>query len=196
MNKKTTRFYNAFAHFYPLIDFFLENQKPKLAAQINLLAPGHILEIGVGNGKHIQLFEKHQFTGVDTSDKMLEKARQLALENVRLIQMDGENLAFDDASFDHVILSHVVSVVSNAERMLAEAYRVTKNGGKLFILNHFTPNNWMKKLDQAFHLFSPFFHFKSLFYKSDLKLPAGYRLEKEIKCSSTGYYLLLIYVKA
>jgi phosphatidylethanolamine/phosphatidyl-N-methylethanolamine N-methyltransferase len=196
MNKSSASFYNVIAHFYPLIDFFLDAQKPILAAEINTLSASNILEIGVGNGKHIPLFEKHQFTGIDTSAVMLKKASENKLNNVELIEMDGEHLSFSDQSFDHVILSHIITVANNPTRLLEEAFRVTRKGGKLFVLNHFTPDNWLGLVDKSFDLFSGLFHFKSLFYKSDLKLPAGYILEKEIKCTSSGYYKLLVYTKS
>lgn len=195
MKKSTVYFYDFFARFYPLIDFFLDSQKPILAAEVNKLEPAHILEIGVGNGKHIKLFEKHHFTGIDTSAEMLEKARQYNASVVDLICMDGENLTFANDSFDHVILSHVVSVVDDVDQLLKEAHRVTKIGGKLFMLNHFTPNNWLGAVDRCFQYFAPFFHFKSAFYSSDLKMPDGYTLEKEIMCGKSNYYKLLVFKK-
>ncbi|MET0500291.1 MAG: class I SAM-dependent methyltransferase [Candidatus Binatia bacterium] len=41
-------------------------------------------------------------------------------------------------SFDYVIAFHTVTVVPDPIRMLAEAKRVCRPGGKIVILNHFT----------------------------------------------------------
>ena len=60
------------------------------------------------------------------------------------MQMDGENLQFPDCYFDYVVLSHVITVVDDPEKLLEETYRVLKPNGKIFILNHFTPKNSVK----------------------------------------------------
>ena len=89
--------------------------------------------------------------------------------------MDGESLLFPDESFDYVVLSHVITVVDDPERLLKETYRVLKADGRVFILNHFTPNNWLKHLDKSFQAIAKIFHFQSVFYiepGGNEKLPA------------------------
>jgi len=73
--------------------------------------------------------------------------------------MNGESLSFNAHSFDYIILSHIISVVDNPEKLLEETYRVLKPDGKIFILNHFTPNNWLKYVDRSFNSVSKYFHF-------------------------------------
>jgi phosphatidylethanolamine/phosphatidyl-N-methylethanolamine N-methyltransferase len=51
--------------------------------------------------------------------------------------MDAQNLEFPSNSFDYVMAFHVVSVVPDAQRLMAEARRVCRPGGKLVIINHF-----------------------------------------------------------
>jgi phosphatidylethanolamine/phosphatidyl-N-methylethanolamine N-methyltransferase len=55
--------------------------------------------------------------------------------------MDGEAMDFEEASFDYVVLCHVLSVTAHPARMLSESYRVLRRGGRLFVLNHQTPEN-------------------------------------------------------
>jgi phosphatidylethanolamine/phosphatidyl-N-methylethanolamine N-methyltransferase len=117
-----------------------------------------ILEVGVGTGISLHMYPKScTLVGVDVTRKMLEKARDkknaMRLDNVHLMEMDGENLAFADDSFDHSVAAFVVTVVPNPEKMVAEMKRVTKKGGNIVILNHFcSTNGLLLKLEK---LFSP-----------------------------------------
>jgi phosphatidylethanolamine/phosphatidyl-N-methylethanolamine N-methyltransferase len=52
--------------------------------------------------------------------------------------MDALDLTFPDNSFDYVMAFHTVTVVPDPIRMLAEAKRVCRPGGKIVIVNHFT----------------------------------------------------------
>ena len=179
-----------------MVDIFLKPQKRKLFEEINNLPSGQLLEIGVGNGKHLPLYKIHKITGIDTSLNMLEIARKQKKENVELMQMNGESLSFQDQSFDYVILSHVIAVVDNPETLLEETYRVLKPDGKIFILNHFTPNNWVRYIDYSFQFVSKLFHFKSVFYIHGLTAIKKFRLLKEISFGGLSYFKLLIYSKA
>lgn len=195
MSKKTQSFYNQFSFFYPLVDIFLGPQKRALFKEINTLPYGELLEIGVGNGAHLPLYKTHKITGIDTSDNMLATAGKRKANNVDLLQMNGEALSFEDACFDYVVLSHVIAVVENPEQLLSEVYRVLKPNGKIFVLNHFTPNNWLKHIDRSFRPFSKKLHFKSVFYISDLKGIQKFSLLKELSFGSLAYFKLLIYQK-
>lgn len=195
MSKQTSDFYNRFSFFYPLADLFLKPQKRQLFREVNQLPSGELLEIGVGNGRHLSFYITHQITGIDTSLSMLQKARKQKRARIKLLQMDGESLLFPDQSFDYVILSHVVAVVDNPERLLEETFRTLRPDGKLFILNHFTPDNWLRHIDHSFQAVSTFFHFRSVFYIDDLFTLKKFRLLKEIRFGKLSYFKLLIYQK-
>lgn len=195
MSKRIERFYNNFSFFYPLVDIFLKPQKLKLFSEINSLPPGLLLDIGVGNGSHLHLYQAHRITGIDTSPGMLETAKKHINKNIELVQMNGENLQFQDAYFDYAVLSHVIAVVDNPEKILEETYRVLKPDGKVFILNHFTPNNWLRHFDKAFAGASKLFHFRSLFYINGLTTIRKFTLLKEIRFGRFAYFKLLIYSK-
>ena len=51
--------------------------------------------------------------------------------------MSAESLSFENQFFDTIILSHVISVVSDIDKAMDELIRVTKKNGKIYILNHF-----------------------------------------------------------
>lgn len=195
MSNHTHTFYNRFSFFYPCVDLFLSGQKKQLFKEINSLPPGALLEVGVGHGKHLHHYKKHYITGIDTSQAMLQTAEKHKQQSMQLLHMDGENLQFSDASFDYVVLSHVMAVVDHPNKVLEEVYRVLKPGGKIFILNHFTPNNGLRYLDSAFQSVGRLFHFRSLFYISHLKALHKFKLLKEVNVGQLSYFKLLIYAK-
>ncbi|WP_225872349.1 class I SAM-dependent methyltransferase [Pedobacter frigidisoli] len=190
-----TNFYNRFSFLYPLVDVFLKPQKKKFFNIINKLPEGKLLEIGIGNGAHIKLYQRHQITGIELSTSMLNIAKKNAPSTISLFEMNGENLTFESDSFDYVVLSHVIAVADKPEKLLLECERVLKHSGKMLILNHFTPNNHIKYIDQFFNLFSGIFHLKSIFYIENFKAINHFKLEKEIALKPFSYFKILIFSK-
>lgn len=195
MGGNSALFYNKFSVFYPLINIFLKGQKKVLFNEINTLPEGALLEIGVGNGTNLQHYQKHKVIGIDTSIAMLNTARKHNCGNFELLQMDGKALLFDDERFDYIILSHVLAVVDDPEKLMEEVWRVLKPDAKVFILNHFTPDNWLKYIDHAFSVFSRWFYFKSVFQIHNITAIKKFTLLKEIRFGSASYFKLLIYQK-
>jgi phosphatidylethanolamine/phosphatidyl-N-methylethanolamine N-methyltransferase len=196
MSKQSDKFYNRFSIFYPLIDVFLKPQKRKLFEEITMLPFGKLLEIGVGNGSHLQLYKTHEIVCIDTSSAMLEVARKYQSENMELLEMSGEALRFEDGTFDYVVLSHVIAVVDDPEKLLQETYRVLKPTGRVFILNHFTPSNGLRYVDHAFQSMAKIFHFRSVFRVHDLKTLKKFKMLKEVRFRPFSYFKLLIFCKA
>jgi phosphatidylethanolamine/phosphatidyl-N-methylethanolamine N-methyltransferase len=104
---------------------------------------GRVLEVGVGTGLALDHYDRAiEVTGIDASPEMLAKARarveDLGLSNVRaLARMDARVLEFPDNHFDSVAAMHILSVVPEPERVVAEMARVVKPGGEVVIVNHF-----------------------------------------------------------
>jgi phosphatidylethanolamine/phosphatidyl-N-methylethanolamine N-methyltransferase len=191
-----TNFYNRFSFLYPLVDVFLKPQKKKFFNEINQLPYGNLLEIGVGNGSHFSLYKNHKITGIEISSSMLNAAKKNSTGEIELFQMNGEQLEFPINSFDYVVLSHVIAVADQPEKLLSQCYNVLKPNGKLLILNHFTPNNWLKYMDRIFSLASGLFHLKSLFYIEYIKTIDQFKLEKEIALKPLSYFKILIFAKS
>ena len=106
-----------------------------------------ILEVGVGTGLSLPYFRSDaRVTGIDVSAEMLAKARRRVerrkLKQVEaLLEMDAENMSFEDDSFDAVLALYVASVVPNPPRFAAEMRRVCRPGGTIVVVNHFTSEN-------------------------------------------------------
>ena len=111
---------------------------------------GSVLEAGVGTGMALPHYGKHlKVTGVDLSEAMLAKAesrvRGGGLENVDgLLAMDAGNLAFPDASFDVAIAMYVITVVPDPVKVMKELERVTRPGGHVILVNHFSAEEGLR----------------------------------------------------
>lgn len=101
-------------------------------------APGaRILEAGVGTGRIALPIIRagYAYTGVDLSLRMLERLRAAlseipgAAERVTLLEADVTALPFPERSFDVVITVHVLHLVADAARAIAEGVRVLARPG-------------------------------------------------------------------
>src|SRR5258706_4477471 len=102
-----------------------------------------VLEVGAGTGISFPAYPRHcEVTGIDLAPDMLARAQEKILENdwthIKVKEMNALDLKFPDDSFDYVMAFHVVTVVPDPIRMIQEAKRVCKPGGKIVIVNHFT----------------------------------------------------------
>ena len=194
-HKSSAKFYDRLSRLYPLIDLFLKPQKRKFIAKINSYPYGRLLEIGVGNGSHLKYYSTHEITCIDNSASMLSLAKKHCRDNMQLLQMNGEVLSFRNETFDYVVLSHVIAVVEDPEKLLEETHRVLKPQGKVFILNHFTPDNGLKYIDRSVEGISRLLCFKSVFQIADLKKIKTFTLLKEFNAGMFSYFKVLIYEK-
>jgi phosphatidylethanolamine/phosphatidyl-N-methylethanolamine N-methyltransferase len=155
------KIYSRYSRFYDIIfeQFFYPRIRLGLE-KIGIQSGDRIIEVGVGTGFSLSLYpETCQVVGIDITRRMLERAKakkeKLGLSHIDLFEMDGENICFDDDSFDHAVLPFVISVVPNLERLMAEIKRVTKKGGKIIIMNHlYTKFSWVSRMEE---MLSPFF---------------------------------------
>jgi phosphatidylethanolamine/phosphatidyl-N-methylethanolamine N-methyltransferase len=144
----TLKTYRFFSGSYDLLFGPLFHPGRKDAVRIANDRPAQrIIEVGVGTGLSLPHFRADaRVTGIDVSAPMLAKARRRVerkkLKQVEaLLEMDAENLTFDDNSFDAVLALYVASVVPNPARFAAEMRRVCKPGGTIVVVNHFTSEN-------------------------------------------------------
>src|SRR5437764_10391814 len=114
-----------------------------------------VLEVGVGTGINAALYPADcSVTGIDFSSSMLEKAHdriaRKGVHNVRLLQMDAQNMKFADDSFDIVYAPYVISVVPDPVAVTREMRRVCRPGGRIVIVNHFLSDNqavaWIERM--------------------------------------------------
>ena len=111
-------------------------------AELHLQSGDRVLDLGIGTGMTLQHYPRDvEVVGLDLSAGMLQQARQkirqCGMNHVHLIQGDALDTPFANNSFDHILITHVISVVSDPIKLLAEAARLLKPGGRVVVLNHF-----------------------------------------------------------
>jgi phosphatidylethanolamine/phosphatidyl-N-methylethanolamine N-methyltransferase len=105
--------------------------------------PNHqVLEVGVGTGISLDAYPPYvRIVGIDASTDMLGHAVAKIKENgwghMEVRQGDAQQLDFPDNTFDWVTTFHVMTVVPEPRRMMAEMVRVCKPGGRIVVINHF-----------------------------------------------------------
>jgi len=115
-------------------------------AHMNIGPTDRVLDLGIGTGASLQFYPQYgRIVGVDLSSGMLKQCRrkinERELEHATLFQADAMRLPFADDSFDHVFISHVISVVSDPIQLVREAQRVAKPHSRIVLLNHFQSTN-------------------------------------------------------
>jgi len=107
------------------------------------LEPGEIvLDLGSGGGIDVLLSARRvgptgRTYGLDMTDEMLalarENQRKAGLDNVEFLKGEIEDIPLPDSSVDVIISNCVINLSADKSRVLAEAFRVLKPGGRFAI---------------------------------------------------------------
>jgi arsenite methyltransferase len=107
------------------------------------LSPGEtVLDLGSGGGIDVLLSARRvgptgKAYGLDMTDEMLAlaraNARKAGATNVEFLKGDIEQIPLPDSSVDVIISNCVVNLAADKRRVLAEAFRVLKPGGRFAV---------------------------------------------------------------
>jgi arsenite methyltransferase len=107
------------------------------------LRPGEtVLDLGSGGGIDVLLSAQRvgplgKAYGLDMTDEMLALAREnqqrAGVTNVEFLKGEIENIPLPDDSVDVIISNCVINLSADKDRVLAEAFRVLKPGGRFAV---------------------------------------------------------------
>lgn len=110
MTNKIKKRYNRVAGLYDIMETPMEGIFSKWRKQMLKDTSGKTLEIGIGTGNNIPYYSENvDLTGIDFSEKMISKAKEKVSgsKNIQLLEMDVQQMQFDDNTFDTVVTSCV-----------------------------------------------------------------------------------------
>jgi SAM-dependent methyltransferase len=111
-------------------------------ALVDLHVGETVLDLGSGGGLDVLLSARRvgpsgRAYGLDMTPEMLDLARrnqaEAGIENAQFLQGTMEDIPLPDASVDVVISNCVINLAADKDRVLAEAHRVVKPGGRFAV---------------------------------------------------------------
>ena len=177
-----------------LVEF--SDQDKKLVSMMECTSNDKVLEIGIGTGTSYKYYpDDTHVTGIDISPDMLRKAKKNIiknnLKNKDVLMMNGEQLKFEDNTFDKVVGMYVISVTQNPNLLIEEMKRVCKPHGDIYLVNHFsfdTDSKFLKVLEKGLMPVSKYLGWRPYFPFSEFNAYAKLNVKSISKVNIFDYW--------
>jgi len=197
---------DAYRRWAPIYDYTfgrIAREGRRHAVELINEGDGRVLEVGVGTGLSLPDYDRRlEIVGIDLSPDMLEKARERvaseALGNVTgLHEMDAADLKFPNAAFDTVVAMYVMTVVPEPEVVMRELARVTKPGGQVLLVNHFSQREGVRGwVERRMAPFADKIGWRSVFDVSRVTVCDDLELVQRKSLRPLGLFTMLRFAKA
>ena len=160
----------------PLVRWFMPECKIKnrLLRQAAIKENQRVLDVGCGTGTLAILIKQvhpgANVVGLDPDPEVLAIALRKAEKLGQRLALDkgfAMRLPYPDESFDHIFSSFVFHHLTthNKHRTLAEAFRVLRHGGQLYVADFARPNKSLLVMlaEEGFEQIQRFAHYRTLF---------------------------------
>ena len=136
--------YTAYAPGYDILGTIFSKSRGKSIRELDIQKGDHVLIVGAGTGLDLEFItEECMITATDITSAMISqtlKKNNKYNRNLNALVMDGQRLAFQDNSFDKIILHLILAVIPDPVACLKECERVLKPGGRIAIFDKFVPS--------------------------------------------------------
>jgi ubiquinone/menaquinone biosynthesis C-methylase UbiE len=137
--------YTIYAPGYDLVGRLLVDSRRKSIASLNLKSGNRVLIVGAGTGLDLEFLPGDiDIIATDITPSMVNRIKRrskILNRKVQTLVMDGQELQFEDESFDKVILHLILAVIPDPIACIKEAERVLKPGGEIAVFDKFVPKN-------------------------------------------------------
>ena len=138
---------------------------PEIARRLGMISGGRVLDVATGQGGFIDILmntlkDYESFIGIDSGDsqdpvkEMRDGRAHFGTKPVELLWMNGEDLGFEDGSFDTVCISHGLHHLDDVDAVLTEMKRVLRPSGCFIIQELYCDGDKTEaqKVDELEHL--------------------------------------------
>ena len=128
------------------------------------LAEGRVLEIGVGSGHNLPLYNQEKIDhlfALEPSEEIFKKAGKragLCDFTIEFLKASSEEIPLDDREVDSIVITYTLCSIKDIEATFSEMRRVLKPRGKLIFCEHgLAPDEevrkWQNRLNPVWNTF-------------------------------------------